>query len=133
MNHHPLMGRRELAIRCFDEAAERKLYGKDPLFLFDPLDRSNAPDPVEHATVLATWAVVPDSLRDLFTRNFTRGLQDPAGRVRESQWRDALRAVLDAVVDCAHCGKQNMTEPRSASPVPAGAAGTRWCCRPGWC
>ncbi|MFF4011614.1 protein kinase [Streptomyces sp. NPDC001717] len=122
MNHHPLKGRLELAIRCLDEAAERKLYGKQPLFVFDPVDRSNAPDPVEHATVLATWKVAPPCLRDLFVKNFTTGLRAPATRVRESQWRDTLRAVLDAVVDCAHCGKQNMTEPLSAAP------GNCWAC-----
>ncbi|QEV44916.1 protein kinase [Streptomyces vinaceus] len=122
MNHHPLKGRRELAIHCLDEAAERKLYGKQPLFVFDPQDRSNAPDPAEQATVLATWAAAPDSLRELFTKNFTAGLHDPTTRVRESQWRDTLRAVLDAVVECAHCGRQNMTEPRSADP------GTCWGC-----
>lgn len=122
MNHHPLKGRRELEIHCLDEAAERKLYGKQPLFVFDPQDRSNAPDPVEQSTVLATWAAAPISLRDLFTKNFTAGLHDPTTRVRESQWRDTLRAVLDAVVECAQCGRQNMTEPRSADP------GTCWGC-----
>ncbi|MEU8838159.1 protein kinase [Streptomyces roseus] len=122
MNHHPLKGRRELAIHCLDEVAERKLYGRQPLFVFDPQDRSNAPDPTEQATVLATWAAAPDSLRELFTKNFTAGLHDPSTRVRESQWRDTLRAVLDAVVECAHCGRQNMTEPRSADP------GTCWGC-----
>ncbi|MEU7434109.1 protein kinase [Streptomyces sioyaensis] len=122
MNHHPLEGRRELAIRCLDEAAEKKLYGKQPLFVFDPDDDANAPDPFEHATVLATWTVAPRALRDLFTHNFTVGLRDPAARVRESQWRDVLRAVLDSVVDCAHCGRQNMTEPGAT------AAGTCWSC-----
>jgi DNA-binding helix-hairpin-helix protein with protein kinase domain len=122
MNHHPLKGRRELAIHCLDEAAERKLYGKQPLFVFDPQDDSNRPDPAEQSTVLATWAAAPPALRELFTKNFTAGLHDPAARVRESQWRDTLRAVLDSVVECAHCGKQNMTEPRAADP------GSCWSC-----
>ncbi|MGW0561791.1 protein kinase domain-containing protein [Streptomyces sp. NPDC003016] len=122
MNHHPLKGRRELAIHCLDEAAEKKLYGKQPLFVFDPQDRSNDPDPVEQSTVLHTWAAAPKALQDLFTHNFTTGLHDPAARVRESQWRDALRAVLDAVVDCAHCGRQNMTQPEETT------AGTCWSC-----
>ncbi|GHC58237.1 protein kinase domain-containing protein [Streptomyces cinnamoneus] len=123
MNHHPLEGRQELAIRCFDEAAEKKLYGRQPLFVFDPQDGSNEPDPVEQSTVLHTWDAAPEVLRDLFTHNFTVGLRDPAARVRESQWRDALRAVLDGVVDCAHCGRQNMTEPEETT------AGTCWSCR----
>lgn len=116
MNHHPLKGRRELGIHCLDEAAERKLYGRSPLFVFDPADDANAPDPLEHATVLATWDAAAERLRELFRRSFTTGLRDPAARVRESEWRDALRAVLDAVVECASCGRQNMTEPGENPP-----------------
>ncbi|MGW5278154.1 protein kinase domain-containing protein [Streptomyces collinus] len=116
MNHHPLKGRRELGIHCLDEAAERKLYGRDPLFVFDPADDSNAPDPMEHATVLATWDAAAGRLQELFRRSFTVGLRDPAARVRESEWRDALRAVLDSVVECASCGRQNMTEPGENPP-----------------
>ncbi|GGS44586.1 hypothetical protein GCM10010259_42960 [Streptomyces daghestanicus] len=116
MNHHPFQGRRELAVRCLDASAERRLYGHDPLFLFDPADDSNAPDPAEQSTVRATWAATAERLRELFRRVFTTGLRDPAARVRESEWRDALRAVLDAVVECAACGRQNMTEPGAAPP-----------------
>ncbi|MFD8994559.1 protein kinase domain-containing protein [Streptomyces abikoensis] len=115
MNHHPLKGRAELAIRCLDEAAEKRLYGRNPVFVFDPDDDSNAPDPQEQRTVLATWAVVPPALRTLFVKNFTEGLREPSRRVRESQWRDALRQVRDTIVDCANCGRQNMTEPLSTT------------------
>ncbi|SBT90897.1 Protein kinase domain-containing protein [Streptomyces sp. DI166] len=119
MNHHPLEGRRELGIHCFDEAAEKRLYGKEPLFVFDPADTSNAPDPMEHATVLATWNAAVAKLQDLFVRSFTTGLRDPASRVRETEWRNALRAVLDAVVECASCGRENMTEPGENPPPKA--------------
>ncbi|WP_031486850.1 protein kinase domain-containing protein [Streptomyces bicolor] len=116
MNHHPLEGRRELGIHCFDEAAEKRLYGKSPLFVFDPADDSNAPDPMEHTTVLATWDAAAGTLQELFRRSFTTGLHDPAARVRETEWRNALRAVLDSVVECASCGRQNMTEPGENPP-----------------
>ncbi|MEU3894631.1 serine/threonine-protein kinase [Streptomyces sp. NPDC045251] len=124
MNHHPFEGRRELGIHCLDDAAERMLYGKDPLFVFDPSDDSNAPDPMEHTTVLATWEASAERLRELFRRSFTTGLHNPAARVRESEWRDALRAVLDSVVECAECGRQNMTEPEENPPARA-----CWGCR----
>ncbi len=124
MNHHPLEGRRELGIHCFDEAAEKRLYGKSPLFVFDPADDANAPDPMEHATVLATWDATVGTLQELFRRSFTTGLHDPAARVRETEWRNALRAVLDSVVDCASCGRQNMTEP-GENPPPRAC----WSCR----
>ncbi|CAM5250158.1 MULTISPECIES: hypothetical protein [Streptomyces] len=54
--------------------------------------------------------------RELFRRSFTTGLRDPAARVRESEWRCALRAVRDAVVECVSCGQQTMTEPGGNPP-----------------
>ncbi|MFI9587631.1 protein kinase [Streptomyces sp. NPDC052236] len=122
MNHHPLKGRAELEIRCLDEAAEKRLYGKRPVFVFDPVDDANRPDPVEHTTVLATWAAAPPILQKLFAQNFTEGLHDPTRRVRETQWRHALSEVRDTIVVCAECGRQNMTEPQSAT------AGACWSC-----
>ncbi|WP_405731291.1 protein kinase [Streptomyces sp. NBC_01537] len=116
MNHHPFKGVQELRIRCLDEAAERRLYGTRPVFVFDPQDDSNRPDPAEQSTVLATWGVAPEALRKLFVHNFTDGLRDPARRVRESQWREMLSKVHDTIVICADCGKQNMTEPDGQVP-----------------
>src|SRR3954452_6732203 len=39
--HHPLEGAREAAIRCLDLPAMTRLYGTEPLFIFDPRDASN--------------------------------------------------------------------------------------------
>ena len=36
MVHHPLEGKQELAIKCLDLPAMNRLYGTDPLFIFDP-------------------------------------------------------------------------------------------------
>jgi serine/threonine protein kinase len=40
--HHPLEGKRELAIKCLDLPAMNKLYGTDPLFIYDPDDDSGS-------------------------------------------------------------------------------------------
>ncbi|XUL92335.1 protein kinase domain-containing protein [Streptomyces galilaeus] len=123
MNHHPLKGRAELDINCLDEAAERRLFGKRPVFIFDPENDANRPDPDEHRTVLATWPTIPPVLQKLFVQNFTEGLHNAGHRVRETQWRNALSEVRDTVVVCADCGKQNMTEPHETKPGPC------WKCR----
>jgi serine/threonine protein kinase len=86
--HHPLEGKRELAIKCLDLPAMKKLYGTEPLFIFDPDDDSNAPDPQYHRNAVAFWSVYPRFLREVFTKAFTDGIRDPQhGRVRESNWR----------------------------------------------
>ncbi|WP_329544366.1 protein kinase [Streptomyces sp. NBC_01356] len=113
MNHHPLKGVAELRIRCLDEAAEKKLYGTNPVFVFDPADQSNRPDAHEQTTVLATWGAAPPALQDLFVHSFTEGLREPSRRVRESQWRETLSKIRDTIVICSDCGRQNMTEPDS--------------------
>jgi DNA-binding helix-hairpin-helix protein with protein kinase domain len=110
MNHHPLLGARENR-RPFDETAQTLLYGREPVFIFDPADDSNRPVPGYHDTVLATWDAAPASLRELFTRAFTDGLHKPGLRIRETQWRDALCAVRDMIIPCQRCGRQNMTDP----------------------
>lgn len=116
MNHHPLEGAEELKIHCMGPEAQRRLYGTRPLFVYDPDDRRNWPVPGEQDTVIATWGALPPVLRALFVRTFTDGLREPNRRVRESEWRDALSAVRDAIVVCGRCGKQNLAEPGGGPP-----------------
>ncbi len=109
MVHHPLLGRRELDFACLDREAEGKLFGADPLFVFDPDDTSNAPDPIEHATVLANWAIHPEAVRSLFVQAFGVGVHDPRRRVRESVWRAVLSRLLDAIRTCDACGRESFS------------------------
>jgi DNA-binding helix-hairpin-helix protein with protein kinase domain len=106
---HPLVGRRELHFDCWDDKAENELFGRSPLFVFDPTDDSNGPLPDLHGAVLTNWGLYPGPLRGLFTKAFTTGLRDPVnGRVQESVWRRALAQTRDSVRDCPWCGKQNL-------------------------
>lgn len=111
MLHHPLEGKVEAEIRCFDLPAMNKLYGFEPLFIFDPNDDSNRPVPGYHDNAIIYWAIYPQFLRDLFTRAFTDGIRDPKnGRVRESEWRKAFVQLRDAIIYCGKCGAENFYE-----------------------
>jgi serine/threonine protein kinase len=122
MMGHPLVGRRELDIPCWDEQAESLLFGQRPLFVFDPEDASNAPVPELHDALLRLWELYPLFVRDLFTQAFTIGLHDPVnGRVRESVWRSALARLRDRIVRCVTCDKENF------APA-ADTAATCWSC-----
>ncbi len=108
MVHHPLEGAKEAAIRCLDLPAMTRLYGAEPVFIFDPQDASNRPLPGCHDNALTFWPIYPAFLRDLFTKAFTDGIRDPQhGRVRESEWRAAMVRLRDAVMYCARCGAEN--------------------------
>jgi len=109
MFHHPLEGRRELEYPCLDAEADRRLFGTEPLFVFDPDDSSNAPVPGVHRAVLRYWPLYPEFLHDDFRRAFTAGLHDPARRVREGVWRSHLARLLDGIAYCV-CGRENFTD-----------------------
>ncbi len=117
--HHPLEGAKEIALTSLsDLAAARQLYGEDPVFIFDPTNDSNRPDPKEHVNALLLWPFYPAFIRELFTRAFTDGIRDPLhGRVGESEWRGAMARLLDCVASCAGCGASNYADPFSSEPA----------------
>jgi DNA-binding helix-hairpin-helix protein with protein kinase domain len=114
--HHPLEGKKELAIKCLDLPAMKKLYGTEPLFIFDPADDSNAPDPQFHRNALAFWTIYPRFVRDVFTKAFTDGIKDAQhGRVRESNWRSVMVRLRDSIVYCTHCNAENFHDASDAT------------------
>lgn len=105
--HHPLEGKKESSIKCFDLPAMTKLYGTEPLFIFDPKDQANEPVSGFHDNAIAFWPIYPQFLRDTFTRAFTQGIRDPKhGRVAESVWRAVMVRLRDAILYC-RCGAEN--------------------------
>jgi DNA-binding helix-hairpin-helix protein with protein kinase domain len=128
MNHHPLEGAREAAIHCFDLPAMTKLYGIEPLFIYDPDDERNRPVPGYHDNALVFWPIYPEFMRKLFVRAFTTGLRDPAhGRVRESEWRAALVQLRDVLCYCPACKAENFYDADTlrATGQPSGGC---WAC-----
>ena len=123
VNHHPLEGAREARIRCFDLPAMTRLYGTDPLFIFDPNDTSNRPLRGSHDNALALWPLYPRSVQSLFVRAFTDGLRDAHMRVVESQWSSALIRLRDSIFYCQHCRAENFYDPGALSD-----ANTCWAC-----
>lgn len=108
MIHHPLTGKKEADIRCFDQAAMTKLFGDEPLFIFDPDDHSNEPVKGYQDNPLAYWPIYPQFLRDLFTKAFTDGIKDSLnGRIREIQWKEAMIRLRDSILYCNSCSTQN--------------------------
>jgi serine/threonine protein kinase len=108
MVHHPLAGKREADIKCLDQAAMTKLFGTEPLFIFDPNDHSNEPVKGYQDNPLLYWPIYPQFLRDLFTKAFTDGIKDPMnGRIRESQWRAAMVRLRDSILYCSSCKAEN--------------------------
>ena len=106
MLHHPLEGKREADIKCMDIFAMTLLFGKKPLFIFDPNDSSNRPVEGYQNNPIIYWEVYPQFFKDLFTTAFTVGLLHPNRRVTEIQWLDALSNLLSQIVICLQCGAE---------------------------
>ena len=106
--NHPLEGKIESSIKSLDLPSMSKLYGFEPLFIFDPHNDSNYPDPAFHTNALIFWSIYPDFIKRIFIRAFTNGIKDPThGRVRETEWQIALLALRDSIYYCRHCGSEN--------------------------
>lgn len=121
MVHHPLEGRREAGVACLDGAARYKLYGEEPIFIFDPNNESNRPlsgDP-NYANPLLYWPIYPQFLRDRFIQAFTAGLRDPGQRVTEGIWRATMVRLRDMSFRCPGCRCENFFDPDPKPPVSA--------------
>jgi serine/threonine protein kinase len=122
MFHHPFEGVKDSQVHCLDGLATDELYGRNPIFIFDPNDTSNAPDPRYHKRVLDYWPIYPKFIRDQFTRAFTEGIRNPDRRVGESEWRRDLARLQDSIVYC-NCQAENFYD-ASTSEKPR-----CWACR----
>jgi DNA-binding helix-hairpin-helix protein with protein kinase domain len=110
--HDPFKGALERAIPCLDLPSRRRLYAEEPLFVFDPRDGRNRPDPIEHAAALLTWPLYPQALQQLFERTFGPGLADPRSRTLTGQWCQQLAATLDQRRLCPDCAEENLLDVR---------------------
>ena len=126
--NHPLEGKKESAFKSFDLPAKEKLYGREPVFIFDPNDDSNRPDSF-HAVANNFWPIYPESFRALFTKAFTTGLKDARhGRVTENEWKAAMSRLRDSIVYCSYCKAENFYD-ADALKATGGKPAPCWSCK----
>lgn len=105
---HPLDGEKEANIRAKDLPAMEKLYGKEPVFIFDPNDDSNRPVEGYQDNPIVFWKIYPEFFKELVTRAFTEGIKEyQHKRVRQNEWRNSLIKLMGNMVYCHHCGEIN--------------------------
>lgn len=124
MMGHPLEGKLEANIKCMDIHAMNKLYGTDPVFVFDPNNKSNRPVRGYQDNVLIYWDLYPQSIKDLFTQSFTVGLTTPGKRVTEKKWMETFANLMCGMTTCS-CGAEVFYD---ENKVAAGVAHTCWNC-----
>jgi serine/threonine protein kinase len=107
MLHHPLEGAIEANIKCFDSKAMEKIYGSNPIFIWDTANTTNRPIPGYQDNAIIFWKIYPPYLRDMFTRAFTKGLFDGKARIVEKEWKDAFASLRNSILYCHSCGSEN--------------------------
>ena len=105
-NSHPLEGA-ALMVPCVTENLEKKFYGSEPVFIFDPADDSNRPVRGVHNNALKLWPAYPEFIRAAFIRSFTYGLQDEKKRLTDLEWEKLFLRLRDIIIECIFCGEQN--------------------------
>ena len=84
--NHPLEGK-HWTVPCLTPALEKRLYGSDALFIFDPNDDSNRPVKGVHNNVLKRWDFLPQYLKDIFNTAFSHdAITNPNRRVKYLDW-----------------------------------------------
>lgn len=113
--NHPLEGKRSCELPCFNDAVEHELYGRSPLFIYDPNDQSNTPVPGVHSNVIRRWPLYPLFIREAFIRAFSQEiLNDPNRRITCNEWLQILSQLRALVVPCG-CGNEFFFDLRSVS------------------
>lgn len=106
--NHPLEGQRYL-VPALTPALEEKLYGSEALFMMDPDDHANAPNPAVHGNSIKVWGCLPDYMRKIFLDAFSRkALEKPSARPSEAVWLNTLTRFRSDIVPCT-CGNEIFT------------------------
>ncbi len=113
--NHPFEGAKVVACPCMTESYEKKFYGSEALFIYNPNDKSNLPVKGIHQNVIRRWPVFPQKLRDTFIQEFSEEmLKNPTKRMIEQSWEKLIASLRDTLVICPHCGEETFIEESDA-------------------
>lgn len=109
--NHPFEGAKVVACPCLTETFEKKFYGTEAVFIYDPSDKSNLPVRGIHQNVIRRWPAFPSKLREIFMQEFAQEkLKNPNTRMIESQWEKLIAGIRDSLVRCPKCGEETFVE-----------------------
>ena len=109
--NHPFEGSRVSGCPCMTEDYEKKFYGSEAIFIFDPDNRFNRPVPGKHVNVIKRWPIFPKVLKDAFIQEFSQEkLKNPTKRITEAQWEPVIARARDTLVACPHCGEETFAD-----------------------
>jgi DNA-binding helix-hairpin-helix protein with protein kinase domain len=116
-NNHPLEGKAACP-PCMDAAHEKKIYGENPVFIFDPDDNSNRPVQGIHRGAISRWPFLPGYLQEEFIKAFSKDvLRGPNKRIIEQEWLRLFIRMRSEIFKCP-CGEVYFADPVNPNPCP---------------
>lgn len=114
--NHPLEGKRTMCL-CLTEELERKFYGSDPVFVWDPANDANRPVRGVHTNEIKLWPLYPAFVRKTFEKAFSHEVMvgnDTTHRVIEKEWQEVFTTLRDLTIKCS-CGSETFIDPSQQS------------------
>lgn len=109
--NHPFEGAKVVACPCMTESFEKKFYGSEAVFIYDPVRGDNRPVRGIHQNVIRRWPAFPQLLKDTFIREFSQEcLENPEKRLIEQEWEKVIARVRDILVYCPYCGEETFVD-----------------------
>jgi DNA-binding helix-hairpin-helix protein with protein kinase domain len=117
VRNHPFEGKNACP-PCLTASEEQRIYGKSPVFIFDPTDTSNRPVPGTHKGAFSQWPDLPKYLQDEFITAFSKDvLSDPNKRIIEQEWLRLFIKMRGEIYKCS-CGAVYFADPVTPNPCP---------------
>jgi serine/threonine protein kinase len=121
--NHPLEGKATNP-PCMTEELEKKYYGTDPVFIFDPSNNANIPIQGIHRNVIVRWPLFPQYIRDAFIHAFSHEqLHAKKPRTLESKWLKIFIQLRSELITCG-CGDEIFADP--TAPVTCSSCGRQF-------
>lgn len=112
--NHPFEGAKVVACPCMTEAYEKKFYGSEALFIYNPTDKSNLPVRGVHQNVIRRWPLFPSLLKETFIEEFSDDkLKNPQKRIIEQGWQKIISQIRDELVVCPNCKEETFLDLRA--------------------
>ncbi|HZL09728.1 MAG TPA: hypothetical protein VFC65_07005 [Prolixibacteraceae bacterium] len=113
-NNHPLEGKIIAGVPCMTEENERRFYGSNPIFIFDPQNDANRPMMGIHTNAIRRWPLFPKFIHAEFIHAFSsEGIHEPNKRNPENEWQKLFVRLRDEMVKCS-CGGETFINPGAA-------------------
>jgi serine/threonine protein kinase len=117
--NHPLEGKATNP-PCMTEEHEQKFFGSNPVFIFDPNDKSNLPILGLHENVIKKWPIFPEYIKEAFIEAFSyERLHAKKPRLMEKDWLTIFTRLRGEIIKCG-CGRENFVDPTSGANCKCG-------------